>query len=405
MKQRVVIRWAVISGALLLTIPSISLVRAATTQQGTKLDAKDESAGEILRRIRQSGKNSNERATLHRQLRQYKIETASELDVLVEAAKDDEIGAAALTPIEELGPTASDDVKSKLVALIDVDDESKDLRVLRTVLKVAVKNNLPGAKERIRGRLSREPKTRLRTPDDLKRGWADNWRKGKRIGRVQELARALIVLGDKESIPKIFELDEVLATGSAGSMMAPFGKDGVVYAAAQCEKEEGLRKDGCLAVVAMADSKESVPELKRLLQGKNAPLRRAALEALIRIKPDDLGNLLKAAATDSDDKVKRLALNQSLRQAPLENRAEIERQLASKDPREQLAVLQLLAGSPPKGMENTLENFIKQDEAVNPGNPMLRFYAAKALWKLTGRKVEYSRGEATYKPYPWDGAP
>ena len=196
-----------------------------------------------------------------------------------------------------------------------------------------------------------------------------------------------------------------MATGSAGSMLAPLGKEAVSYASNQYEKEEGLRKDGCLAVVALADSKEAVPELRKLLKNKHAPLRRAALEALTRIKPDDLGNILSEAESDADEQVKKFAQNQAYRNAPLTRRTEIERKLESKDSREQLEMLQLLASSPPKGMEDTLEKFVKQDELTNPGNPMLRFYAAKALWKLTGKKIEYSRGEATYKPYPWDGTP
>lgn len=380
-------------------------VYAALAQAPGDLNSIDEPIAETIRKIRSAPRGSDQRNQLQRRLRHQKVKSAQELDALIEAAKDDEIAREALVPIEGVDGSANSDVKRKMVDLIDVDDDSKDLRVLRTVLRTTTKHRFPGTHQKVKDRLNREPKTRLREPNDLKRGWADNWRKGKQIGKVQELARALVALDDKGSIPKIFELDEVMSMGSAGSMLAPLGKEAVSYAGNQYEKEEGLRKDGCLAVVALADSKEAIPELRRLLKNKNAPLRRAALEALARIKPDDLGSILSEAESDADEQVKKFAQNQAYRNAPLARRAEIERKLVSKDPREQLEILQLLASSPPKGMEDTLESFIKQDELTNPGNPMLRFYAAKALWKLTGKKIEYSRGEATYKPYPWNGMP
>lgn len=392
-------------GFIFICAPLALSVYAAPAPAPGDLDSSDEPVAETIRKIRSAPRGSDQRNQLQRRLRRQKVKSAQELDALIEAAKDDEIAGAALVPIEGVDGSANGDVKKKMVDLIDVDDDSKDLRVLRTVLRTTAKHRFPGTHQKVKDRLNREPKTRLREPNDLKRGWADNWRKGKQIGKVQELARALVALNDKESIPKIFELDEVMATGSAGSMLAPLGKEAVSYAGNQYEKEEGLRKDGCLAVVALADSKEAIPELRKLLKNKNAPLRRAALEALARIKPDDLGSILSEAESDADEQVKKFVQNQAYRNAPLTRRAEIERKLASKDSREQLEILQLLASSPPKGMEDTLEKFIKQDELTNPGNPMLRFYAAKAFWKLTGKKIEYSRGEATYKPYPWDGTP
>lgn len=377
-------------------------VYAAPAPAPGDLDSSDEPVSETIRKIRSAPRGSDQRNQLQRRLRRQKVKSAQELDALIEAAKDDEIAGAALVPIEGVDGSANSDVKKKMVDLIDVDDDSKDLRVLRTVLRTTSKHRFPGTHQKVKDRLNREPKTRLREPNDLKRGWADNWRKGKRIVRVQELARTLVALDDKESIPQLFELDEVLATGSAGSMLTPLGKEALVYAASQYEKEDGLRKEGCLAVVAMSSSVDSIPELRKIARSKNAALRRAALGALIRAKVPDLSDFLTAAKADEDESVRKLARNESFRIDPLSNREEIERLLRSPDSREQLAILQLLAGSPPKGMEDTLEKFIQQDEIANPGNPMMRFYAAHTIWKLTGRKIEYSRGAATYKPYPWD---
>ncbi|MDO8683941.1 MAG: HEAT repeat domain-containing protein [Armatimonadota bacterium] len=335
-------------------------------------------------------------------MRQHNINRPADLNVLVKAAQDAEIGSSALISVERIDATASEDLRNALIHLIDVDDDTDDLRVLRTILRVIVKNKFPGSVERVRQRLSREPKTKIRTQDDLKRGWVDNWRKGKRIARVQELARALVALEDRQSLEMLFSLDEVLTGGSAGSMLTPLGKDALLYAASSYVSEEGLRREGCLAVIAMSTSPESIPELRKLIHANDAPLRRAALSALIQAKAPDIESLLEAAKSDEDESIRKLARNESFRISPLKNKIEIERLMASPDSREQLAILQLLAGSPPKGMEDTLENFIHQDEAANPGNPMMRFYAAAALWKLTGKKIEYSRGEATYKPYPWN---
>ena len=76
--------------------------------------------------------------------------------------------------------------------------------------------------------------------------------------------------------------------------------------------------------------------------------------------------------------------------------------ISGKGPADELTALRILAASPIPGTEEELEKFIREDEKKRPHSPGHRYFAAKAIWKLTGRKIEYSRGLATNQYYPWD---
>ena len=387
----------------LFSVPGQSYGASPSGSSDKEADDSSLPAQDIVRKIRGAAKHSPEQRKLIQALRQRKISSPAELDALVVAAKDKELEGAALYALENMDSSVNEDVKKKAVALIDINDDTSELRLLRTVLRANVKNKFPGATQKIRQRLAREPKTKIKTGDDLKYGWKNNWEKGRRIGLIGRLAQALAESGDRESMENLFALDEVLATPGGPSILLSFGKDSLLYEVERYEREEGLRKEGCLAVVSMSRSDDSIPVLKKLTGHENRNLRYAALNALVLAKADGTESLLEGAAkTDSDEALRRFAQGELIRLNPSRHLEEIKTTLSGSDRKEQLRLLLLIARKPPQGSEGALENFIKDDEKANPDDPDLRAYAAAALWRLTGRKYEYSRGVASHRPYPWD---
>ncbi len=170
--------------------------------------------------LKVKGGDAQKRRALLHVLRTRPVRTPEDIDAIVETANDKDISHDALSGLERIENANDPQVRSKLAALVDVNDETSDLRIVRSVLKANLKHKVPGALDRMRGRMDREPKTKIRDRKDRVEWWRDNWKKGRQVGVVQALAQTLAESGDRGSMEKLFALDEVLATDQAASILS-----------------------------------------------------------------------------------------------------------------------------------------------------------------------------------------
>ncbi len=185
-------------------------------------------------------------------------------------------------------------------------------------------------------------------------------------------------------------------------ILTHYGRDAAAYAGAQYAKETGLRKEGCLSVISRTNAPDAVPELKGLMKSPDPKLRHAAVNALATIGTPDAEQILESAKSDPYEPIQTFARHQLYRRNASKHKDEFKRTLSGSDAKEQLAVLRIVATNPSADMVPDLEEFLRKDEKSNPNDPTLRFYAAKAIWKASGKKIEYERGASAFKPYPWD---
>ena len=346
--------------------------------------------------------DSVDRNNARKMLRNSKPKTGAEIKALIGVAQEPEIGGDAIQAIRSIDSTAAKEVSSEMVEQINVADDTTELRVLRAIVDVNVRNKFPGAKEQIRARLNREPKTTIRQKSDKESLWKNNWNKGKQIGRVQILAEALAKLDGPAAIDTLFGLDEVMASGQAGRIVAPLGVSALNRAIKDFQKESGLRQEGCLEIIAFSTSPEAVPILEQQVASNDSKVRRAATTALVRANAPNIDEVLEKMRKDADPGIRRYAEDTLHRRHPENYKQELIDALSGHGAISCTAALGILAENPVKGTEEALEQFIRRDEKENRHSPKLRFFAAKSLWKLTGRKIEYDRGLASYEKYPWE---
>lgn len=346
--------------------------------------------------------SQEKRANLREKLRSLKPESPADVDDLVKATKRPWGGPAALAALRRIDEPLTPALREKVVSLVDIDDDTDDLRLLSTIMDVNVRLKAPGARDRMLRRLKREPKAKFQKKEDLHFLWRDDGKKQKEIARIRLLASSLAKLGDADSMAFLFSLDEVMAAGSPAPILAPYGISALDFAVEHYPKESGMRRSGMREVISVATYAEAFPRLRKLLSAADPDIRQVALDTLLRANAPDIDSILERMKEDPDERVRTYSKTASLRKNPTKNRAALMDSISGKGPVDQLTALGIIATHPIPGTEEELERFIREDEKRSPHNPDHRYYAAKAIWKLTGRKIEYSRGVATNQYYPWD---
>lgn len=390
-----------VGACLFLVDVGYSAADQGVKQQGKSAISAQTEILDLISNLRKTG-DSIDRKNARKMLRNSKPKTGAEIKALIGATQEREIGNDALQAIKSIDSSAPREVSSEMVEQINVSDDTTDLRVLRTVVDVNVRNKFPGAKEQIRTRLNREPKATIRQKSDKESLWKNNWNKGKQIERVQILAEALAKLDGPAAIDTLFRLDEVMASGQAGRIVAPLGVSALNRAIKDFQKESGLRQEGCLEIIAFSTGPESVPILEQQVASNNPRVRRAAATALVRANVQNIDGILENMRKDADPGIRRYAEDTLHRRHPENYKQELINALSGHGAISCTAALGILAENPVTGTEEALEQFIRQDEKENRHSPKLRFFAAKSIWKLTGRKIEYDRGLASYEKYPWE---
>lgn len=368
----------------------------------TKAQSPSGELSELITNLRAKKLSAQELRDMRNVLRTSRPKTRADVRTLITAAQDDEIRDVVLFAVKSIDSTSPEEVAREIVEQVDANDDTNELKILRAVLDVNVANRLSGAKERIRARLSREPKTIIRKKADKESLWQNNWGKGKRIGRVQVLAEALSKLEGAGAIDTLFSLDEVMSSGRAGLIIAPLGVTALNRAIKDFPNESGLRQEGCLDIIAFSTSSEAVPVLEQLAKSENFKLRHAAVQALVRTNSQNTDRILEEMRKDANQEIRKFAEDSLHRRHPERYKQDFIDALSGRGPISCAAALGVLAESPISGTEEALEQFIRLDEKQNRHNPTLRSFAAKSIWKLNGRKIEYDRGLATYEKYPWE---
>ncbi len=342
------------------------------------------------------------RAKLFKKLHAIQPETSADVEHLIKTARRAEGRPASLAALRRIKAPLPPEMREKILSLVDVDDDIENLPILSSALDLNTRIQIPGAQERILARLKREPKTTIQRREDLHYLWKDGGEKRKQIERIRLLAASLARLKDEESLAYLCSLDEVVAAGSPGEILAPYRTLALDFAIAQYPRETGLRRDGLLDVISHATYADALPRLRKLLAAPDAQARQVAIDTLVRANAPDIDDVLDRMKWDVDGRVRALSATAALRRNPPKNRAALMNSISGKGPADELTALRILAASPIPGTEEELEKFIREDEKKRPHSPGHRYFAAKAIWKLTGRKIEYSRGLATNQYYPWD---
>lgn len=363
--------------------------------------AASNSIPDVLHKIEKE-KTPEKRAKLLEELRTMQPETPADIEYLVTAARRKEGGPAALAALRRIDEPLTPALREKVVSLVDIDDDTDDLRLLSTIMDVNVRLKAPGARDRILTRLKREPKAKFQKKEDLHFLWRDGGKRQKELARIRLLASSLAKFGDADSMAFLFSLDEVMAAGSPASVLAPYEALALDFAIEHYPNETGMRRNGMLDVISAATYPEALPRLRKLLSAADPRVRQVAVDTLLRANAPDIDSVLERMKEDSDEKVRIFSKTSVLRRNPAKNRAALMESIFGKGPIDQLTALRILATDPIPGTEEDLERFIREDERKRPHSPGHRYYAAQAIWKLTGRKIEYSRGAATNQYYPWD---
>jgi hypothetical protein len=355
---------------------------------------------EVIQQL-ESEKSPEKRSKLLERLRSMKPDSPADIDLLLKEAKRPG-GAPTLGILRRIEAPSAPDIQDKILSLVDIDDETEDLQVLSAVLEVNTRARIPGARDRILARLKREPKSKYQRKEDLHFLWRDGGTRQKELARIRLLASSLAKFGDADSMAFLFSLDEVMAAGSPSPILAPYGVLALDFAIENYPNETGMRRSGMLDVISAATYAEALPRLRKLLSAADPRVRQVAVDTLLRANAPDIDSILERMKEDSDEKVRTFSKTSALRRNPAQNSAALMESIFGKGPIDQLTALRILATDPIPGTEEDLERFIREDENKRPHSPGHRYYAAQAIWKLTGRKIEYSRGAATNQYYPWE---
>ena len=83
-----------------------------------------------------------ERRPIFRLLVKARVKDMEDIDALLEAARDEDLSSAVLSCLRKIQGPLDENVQWKFVELVDVKDETKEMKILQAVLAVCVKHKI-----------------------------------------------------------------------------------------------------------------------------------------------------------------------------------------------------------------------------------------------------------------------
>jgi len=335
-------------------------------------------------------------------------------------------GGASLASAEDVGVRNPDDVKAMAKALHEADKESKPdiLRRLTDVssdsahlqeayaellddkdedvqvagINIAGKLKMKAAVPKIRKLLHRRRHYRISKEGDLE--------KANLMDRqyVHQGVAALVELDDFDSLDEIMSRDEFMAD-DPGVDLAKFGAK-VLPKVIQNAGKGWAKKSGACSVIARMRDENAVLTLIELLNGSDEDFSASAAESLMLMgggtgsKPVRamIAAQFESKFADKDELVRFRAYAALLKMDPKQYGPQILQAFSKESIQVQGFVLDSISRDPPKGIEEFLEQFIKEDETRHAFN-YLRVDAARIIYRATGKKVPYKGLERAQERY------
>ncbi len=239
------------------------------------------------------------------------------------------------------------------------------------------------------------------------RGHADNFfdKVDPQAMRVQMMASAIAALGGEQHIDLLFERDEYFLSGVALTDLARKGPLALQRAIKEARGGSPIRRRQAVRLIALSSAESNRGLLLPLANDPDESIRLGAVHALGQLRGAGVDAALTQMAADSSTRVMQLALREQVGRDPAAHRKEILDALYGRGQMNRMSALLIVRTGRVHGLDRELEEFIRWDERENPNNSLVRKYVAEGLWKSSGKKVQYRRGQSGDAPYPWEGAP
>jgi len=306
-------------------------------------------------------------------------------------------------------------IKRQLLKFIEGSSNDGTLySILHAVRVLGLTEALPLIRERIRRESGFHPLTAIADTTGRMRGkyvW------GKRV-RISALCWTLSEFKDIDSIDLLFATNEFFC-GSGVAQLAKMGPEALKRAVHIARTEHGKRKEQAIAVLYSANYPEAYPYGVELIAHSDAGLRKVGMSVLCVSGGAKRNSPLRAQTkqiyvglhqNDPDTDIRRYAYELLLEKYPEDYKDVIleciwrKKAPAVQPPLDRHAALMIASAGTIPGIADELEKFIRYDETQN-GFTYNRYYAALGIWRATGRKVAYKRGNPYSDKYPWEELP
>ena len=230
------------------------------------------------------------------------------------------------------------------------------------------------------------------------------------IRQTQTLARALADLGDYDSIDEILSREEVMSvSGFGGPIVAAFGAR-VLPKVVEIAHKNDARRGGALHAISFLNDPAAIPELVKLSRGSDPQIASAALYSLKKLlkgapgRASEIESAYKEQLANPDYQVRAAGYVGLLSVDPFKYRTLIEDAIKN-DAHVRTDILNALSGEKIPEIVPFLKQFIKNDERRAPKWTADRRLAARAIFRMTGERVQYKGLERDRELHPDPYAP